>query len=94
MLNLCLERFPHKPYINIGYPKNATVVVNSTATFKCPIVSDLEPFMQWVRVDEKPSEQNNTLNGTLLQVHVHCRQLWWKVLGIVVPLSVHFVNRQ
>ncbi|XP_032663228.1 fibroblast growth factor receptor homolog 1-like isoform X2 [Odontomachus brunneus] len=63
-----LERFPHKPYINEDFPKNVTALVNSTASFRCPIVSDLEPFIQWFKVDEYPDDdQEDTPKGTLLQ---------------------------
>ncbi|XP_012153433.1 fibroblast growth factor receptor homolog 1 isoform X2 [Megachile rotundata] len=62
-----VERFPHKPYINEDFPKNVTAVVNSTVTFKCPIVSDLEPYIQWLKVVEYPGDQENSPNGILLQ---------------------------
>ncbi|XP_003695922.1 fibroblast growth factor receptor homolog 1 isoform X2 [Apis florea] len=62
-----VERFPHKPYINVDFPKNVTAVVNSTVTFKCPIVSDLEPYIQWLKVVEYPGDQENSPTGILLQ---------------------------
>ncbi|CAL7937732.1 unnamed protein product [Xylocopa violacea] len=62
-----VERFPHKPYINVDFPKNVTAVVNSTVTFKCPIVSDLEPYMEWVKVVEYPVGQEKAPKGILLQ---------------------------
>ncbi|KAF7382291.1 hypothetical protein HZH68_015210 [Vespula germanica] len=62
------KRFPHKPYINEDFPKNVTALVNSSVTFKCPIVSDLEPYIQWVKVAEYPGDQEDTPKGTLLQV--------------------------
>ncbi|XP_014481673.1 PREDICTED: fibroblast growth factor receptor homolog 1-like isoform X2 [Dinoponera quadriceps] len=52
-----IERFPHKPYINVDFPKNVTALVNSTAVFRCPIVSDLEPFIQWMKVPDYPGDQ-------------------------------------
>ena len=64
-----IERFPHKPYINEDFPKNVTAVLYSNVTFKCPIVSDLEPFMQWVRVADYPGDLEDTPKGELLQVH-------------------------
>lgn len=69
------ERFPHKPYINVGFPKNVTAVVDSTVTFSCPIVSDLEPYIQWVRVAEYPDNEEGSPNGTLLQVEKRTRAL-------------------
>ncbi|KAL0134594.1 hypothetical protein PUN28_001414 [Cardiocondyla obscurior] len=62
-----IERFPHKPYINEDFPKNVTALVNSTAIFRCPIVSDLEPYIQWVKVAEYPGDQEDSPKGTLLQ---------------------------
>ncbi|KAL2730857.1 fibroblast growth factor receptor 1-like isoform X1 [Vespula squamosa] len=66
-----IERFPHKPYINEDFPKNVTALVNSSVTFKCPIVSDLEPYIQWVKVAEYPGDQEDTPKGTLLQTVRH-----------------------
>ncbi|KAG5311093.1 FGFR1 factor, partial [Acromyrmex insinuator] len=64
-----IERFPHKPYINEDFPKNVTALVNSTAIFRCPIVSDLEPFIQWIKVAKNPGDQEDSPpNGTVLQV--------------------------
>ncbi|XP_043682538.1 fibroblast growth factor receptor homolog 1-like isoform X2 [Vespula pensylvanica] len=65
-----IERFPHKPYINEDFPKNVTALVNSSVTFKCPIVSDLEPYIQWVKVAEYPGDQEDTPKGTLLQAGI------------------------
>lgn len=62
------ERFPHKPYINEGFPKNTTAVLNSTVTFRCPIVSDLEPYITWAKVTEYPDDQEISPQGILLQV--------------------------
>ncbi|XP_028982371.1 fibroblast growth factor receptor 3-like [Diachasma alloeum] len=63
-----VERFPHKPYINEGFPKNETVVFYNNVTFRCPIVSDLEPFIQWVKVDDYPNDNSAPPNGSLLQL--------------------------
>ncbi|XP_070149277.1 fibroblast growth factor receptor homolog 1 isoform X2 [Polyergus mexicanus] len=62
-----IERFPHKPYINEDFPKNVTALVNSTAIFRCPIVSDLEPYIKWVKVAEYPGDQEDSPKGTPLQ---------------------------
>ncbi|KAG5328019.1 FGFR1 factor, partial [Acromyrmex charruanus] len=67
-----IERFPHKPYINEDFPKNVTALVNSTAIFRCPIVSDLEPFIQWIKVAKNPGDQEDSPpNGTVLQTVPH-----------------------
>lgn len=60
----CSERFPHKPYIKEGFPKNVTVLVNSTAKFQCEVVSDMEPFLQWMRVSYKPDDDDSLPTGT------------------------------
>lgn len=44
-----VERYPSKPYIKEGYPGNRTVVVNDTAQLACPPVSDLEPYLTWIK---------------------------------------------
>ncbi|XP_011254082.1 fibroblast growth factor receptor homolog 1 isoform X2 [Camponotus floridanus] len=62
-----IERFPHKPYINEDFPKNVTALVNSIVTFRCPIVSDLEPYIQWVKVAEYPGDQEDPPKGPLLK---------------------------
>lgn len=44
-----IERYPSKPYIKEGYPGNITVLVNDTVQLSCPPVSDLEPYLYWIR---------------------------------------------
>ncbi|XP_014245974.2 uncharacterized protein LOC106664605 [Cimex lectularius] len=68
------ERLPHKPFIKEGYPRNSTVLVNTTAKLECPTLTDLVPYMQWVKVFFSyagSSEINNVpdplLNGTVIQ---------------------------
>ncbi|NP_001037558.1 fibroblast growth factor receptor precursor [Bombyx mori] len=43
------ERYPSKPYIKEGYPGNKTVLLNETVKLSCPPVSDLEPYLYWIR---------------------------------------------
>ncbi|XP_046749782.1 fibroblast growth factor receptor homolog 1-like isoform X1 [Diprion similis] len=62
-----IERFPHKPYINPGYPKNVTAQLGSLVQFECCIVSDLEPDIQWVKVRGSPEEDREP-NGTVIEV--------------------------
>ncbi|KAJ8986250.1 hypothetical protein NQ317_009957 [Molorchus minor] len=64
-----VERFPSKPYIKEGYPKNLTVLENRTAIFACPqVIVDLEPYIQWFRVDRYTDiDDHNNFNGTPLQ---------------------------
>ncbi|XP_058128873.1 fibroblast growth factor receptor homolog 1-like [Anopheles ziemanni] len=42
------DRFPARPHF-LETPKNVTALVNSTATFRCPVLSDLAPHFEWVR---------------------------------------------
>ncbi|XP_022914884.2 fibroblast growth factor receptor homolog 1-like isoform X2 [Onthophagus taurus] len=44
-----VERFPAKPNIVSGYPKNVSAVVNSTVELECPQLSDSLPFIHWFR---------------------------------------------
>ncbi|CAB3373127.1 Hypothetical predicted protein [Cloeon dipterum] len=46
-----VERFPHKPYIKEGFPRNTTVVVGEIAALQCPTLSDLEPYIQWIKTN-------------------------------------------
>lgn len=64
-----IERFPHKPYINEDFPKNVTALIHTNVTFKCPIVSDLEPYMEWRRIPNKPNDQEKAPEGKKLEVH-------------------------
>uniref|UniRef100_A0A336M9J8 receptor protein-tyrosine kinase n=1 Tax=Culicoides sonorensis TaxID=179676 RepID=A0A336M9J8_CULSO len=41
------DRFPARPYVKEGYPRNVTVLVNTSAFFSCPIISDLAPHVLW-----------------------------------------------
>lgn len=43
------DRFPSAPIITESYPKNLTVVENSTAEFHCPILSDLGAHIEWAK---------------------------------------------
>lgn len=43
------ERLAARPIIAPEYPKNLTVFVGENATFECPVLSDLQPHIEWVR---------------------------------------------
>ncbi|GLG99086.1 Fibroblast growth factor receptor homolog 1 [Gryllus bimaculatus] len=65
-----VERLPHKPYMTEGYPLNQTVELNSTATFECKILSDEEPYIQWVKTGYTPivvDENDTVINGTVVK---------------------------
>lgn len=65
-----IERFPSKPYIKDGFPKNITALVNSTAKLECPqIIADLEPFLQWIRTNSSIMDSEDALpTSNVLQV--------------------------
>ncbi|XP_053671028.1 fibroblast growth factor receptor homolog 1-like [Anopheles nili] len=42
------DRFPARPHF-IESPKNVTALVNSTAIFRCPTISEMEPHIEWVK---------------------------------------------
>lgn len=71
------ERYPHKPYIKEGFPRNLTVLVGSDATFECPLYADLSAFYQWFRLPPgSPSSDaggEEPPNGTLIQVKLGAR---------------------
>lgn len=44
------DRFPSAPIITEGYPKNLTVLENTTnVQFDCPILSDLGAHIEWTK---------------------------------------------
>lgn len=43
------DRFPSAPIIIENYPKNVTALENGTATFECPILSDLGAHIEWIK---------------------------------------------
>lgn len=76
IITLKPERFPSKPYIREGYPRNVTCLENTTyVVFECPPTADLEPHMTWYKTPlalvEGVNEtllKNLTIFGELLQV--------------------------
>lgn len=44
-----------------GYPKNITVLENDTATFSCPPVSDLSPYLVWYAMKVENETNINSL---------------------------------
>ncbi|XP_013392948.1 fibroblast growth factor receptor 2 isoform X2 [Lingula anatina] len=44
-----VERLPHKPIFQEGYPKNMTAVVGEDTLLECRIISDLQPQLQWLK---------------------------------------------
>ncbi|KAL3289724.1 hypothetical protein HHI36_023122 [Cryptolaemus montrouzieri] len=58
-----VERLPLKPYIEKDYPKNTTALVNTTVNFTCPIIADLEPYIQWIAIKD-----NKSINHTSIKV--------------------------
>ncbi|KAL1114790.1 hypothetical protein AAG570_007614 [Ranatra chinensis] len=62
------ERYPHRPYIKEGFPQNVTILVNSTAVFHCPLLFDLEPYIEWLKIGLHIPAGETTPNGTVIQV--------------------------
>jgi len=58
------ERFPHKPIVVDGYPKNVTALVNATVKFSCPTISDLEPYIQWVKSSHRVDDETGPVDVT------------------------------
>lgn len=68
---MCLdvERFPSAPHIFAGTPANQTVLLNSTATFECKTMSDLEPYIQWFKTNTSVSNKTDDMShDKLIQV--------------------------
>lgn len=55
------DRFPAPPVITEGYPKNVTALIGSTATFRCPLFSDLGVFVQWAKYHAYNKSDNKIL---------------------------------
>ncbi|KAF4530420.1 hypothetical protein B566_EDAN018540 [Ephemera danica] len=67
-----MERLPRKPYIEEGFPKNQTVLSGSNVQFECPTISDLEPFIQWKKVNFSDIIEKNSTEipkGVVLQTN-------------------------
>ncbi|XP_061396241.1 fibroblast growth factor receptor homolog 2 [Musca vetustissima] len=47
------DRLRTRPIISDKFPQNQTVLVNSSATLECRVVSDLEPFIFWLKFAKK-----------------------------------------
>ncbi|OUC41048.1 immunoglobulin domain protein [Trichinella nativa] len=64
-----VERVPHKPIIAPLFPKNLTVHVGENATFSCPVLSDLQPHIEWFRhkqVNGSWHDSNDTWYGQII----------------------------
>ncbi|XKL68838.1 hypothetical protein PGB90_006607 [Kerria lacca] len=63
-----IERFPSKPYIKEGFQKNLTVVTNGRAKFSCPIISDQEVYVKWIKNPYVQTDDSTCIeNGIILQ---------------------------
>ncbi|XP_059486028.1 fibroblast growth factor receptor homolog 1-like isoform X2 [Neocloeon triangulifer] len=66
-----IERFPHKPYIKEGFPRNMTVVAGDLAVLQCPTLSDLEPYIQWLKVNISSTNDDSSVpQGVIVQSNV------------------------
>ena len=80
------DRFPARPHIT-ERPKNVTALVNTTVIFSCPILSDLEPHIEWVKLGLVDLENMSIPeNVTKLKVPRKQERLplsWWMVNLVV-----------
>lgn len=82
---MVLERYPHRPVIQDGFPKNITARPNATVTFSCPVIADLEVFIQWAKYPAfNDSDVKVWNNGSLLEVLIRC----WSVGALSVVLYI------
>jgi hypothetical protein len=69
------ERFPHKPYIKEGFPKNVTALAGDLAVLQCPTLSDLEPYIQWLKVNFSQINDSFSIpQGVVVQVETQHSQ--------------------
>lgn len=66
-----LDRFPSAPIIHEGYPKNLTVLENSTVYFECPILSDLGVHIEWAKFHNNNTDTAIPKNVTKLEVSMN-----------------------
>ncbi|XP_037933193.1 fibroblast growth factor receptor homolog 1 [Teleopsis dalmanni] len=43
------DRLRSKPILSDKFPQNQTALINSSVNFKCVVVSDLEPHIEWIK---------------------------------------------
>jgi hypothetical protein len=61
-----LERLHHRPILTEA-PKNSTVVVGHNKSFRCEVLSDLHPHVEWFR--GYYTSLNETDTNTVVKVH-------------------------
>lgn len=84
------DRYPSKPIIESTYPRNLTVVENSTAVFECPVLGDLGVHIQW----ERARYQDDAVVVEKLEVF-NMRLIWIFFVGegsILICSSFGFVG--
>lgn len=65
-----LDRFPSAPIISEGYPKNMTVLENTTATFECQVLSDLGAHIEWAKFQSSGTVTAIPKNVSKLEVSI------------------------
>jgi len=93
MLQFSTERFPHKPYIKEGFPKNVTVLAGDLAVLQCPTLSDLEPYIQWLKVNF--SQINDSLSvpqGMIVQVATQSQKSPHPVAALISHFGVVHIS--
>ena len=66
LLPCFLERLHHRPILTEA-PKNSTVVVGHNESFRCEVLSDLHPHVEWFR--GYYTSLNETENSNVVKVH-------------------------
>ncbi|XP_037920343.1 fibroblast growth factor receptor homolog 1-like isoform X1 [Hermetia illucens] len=65
------DRLRSRPIIAEGYPKNLTLLVNMTGRFECKVLTDLEPFITWVKHDiNGRNDSNITSSETVIRTSI------------------------
>lgn len=66
-----IDRLRSRPIIAEGYPKNLTLLVNMTGRFECKVLTDLEPFITWVKHDiNGRNDSNITSSETVIRTSI------------------------
>jgi hypothetical protein len=48
-----------------GYPQNVTALVDATVNFSCPIISELEPYIEWVKTSQRVEDGTDPMDVTI-----------------------------
>ena len=87
-------RYPHPPMIKDG-PKNMTLVVGEEASFKCVVVSDSQPYIQWLKhyqvngsYNNSDGEPNIRVQIIISKISMKCmKDVCMKVMNVIISMS-------